>query len=92
MEDFLAQHQWLVYLAAPLTGAIMHKLNGNLKGFVALFSSAAVSLMVVGAWGFANGWHPAQWREAPLLVLMLLGWSSLTTTTLGEVKAKRDRR
>lgn len=92
MEDFISQHPWLIYLAAPLTGAIMHMLNGSLKGLAALFSSAVVSLVVVSAWGLANGWQPAQWREAPLLVLILLGWSHLTTTTLGEVKAKRDRR
>lgn len=93
MDEFLDRYPWLVTIAGPLTGALLQRLQaaGKLRGFALLGVSAAVATGIVGAWGLASGWSVAQWRDAPLLVLVILGWSNLTGSTLAELRERRGK-
>lgn len=69
--------------ASPVMGLCMRwlRLNTALAGFGLLWVATLTASAIVGALGLALGWDVAQWRGAPLGILMLLGGSVLTDTT-----------
>ena len=87
MTDFLqgifAQYPWLA-VVGPLVGLLIARLKdlGALSGFGLLGVSFGVTVLTVGCYGFAEGWPAHEWHKVPFAVLVLMGVSNLTSTTV----------
>ena len=73
---------WLVGLG-PLMGFFLLWMQKQtwIKGLWLLASAIGAAMMIVGAYGLSVGWHPTEWRQAPMAVLMLVAVSNLTSQT-----------
>lgn len=73
---------WLAGLSAPM-GLAMRWIRTNtaVAGFGLLGVAALVAAATVGAMGLALGWDAAQWKGAPLGILVLVAGSVLADTT-----------
>jgi hypothetical protein len=87
MSDFLqgifAQYPWLA-VVGPLVGFLIARLKdlGKLSGFGLLGVSLGVTVLTVACYGFAEGWPAHEWHKVPFAVLVLMGVSNLTSTTV----------
>jgi prepilin-type N-terminal cleavage/methylation domain-containing protein/prepilin-type processing-associated H-X9-DG protein len=82
LQGIFSQYPFLAILG-PLVGLIMSKIkdSGTVKGFALLGVAVLVSLGVIAAYGFAEGWTGEAWRKVPLALIVIVSVSQLTAQT-----------
>lgn len=87
MNDILSQYPVLAILG-PVCGLLLQKAKATnlIRGWGLLATATGICSSVVCCFAWANNWSVSQWHQVPILILLSVATSNLTSDTVKQTE------